>query len=467
MNRMKKLAILSCLCSAVLTSGALANIVDTETSISAFTINSNHNFSTSSKTNTLATITSMKATFSSPESQSQTMSISQSIKTVPHNQMTNNNTHKQATAVQEVILPTYQDIVFGKVSTKNGEEKDLHFNLYMPKNAEGPVPLLIFVHGGAWAKGTYADPLTAHNPQVKEGTTALSSQVASQNSQTAQTSQNSQVGQTSQTSQTSQAIQNNLMAADNRSSLEVFKQVVPRGIALASVEYRLSDEAAYPAQIYDVKGAIRYLRAHAQEYNIDPNRIAISGTSAGAHLAALAATTNDNPDFEGTVGDNRNVSSKVMAAIDYYGPTDLLTMGPEMSPSLQAPEKAALTHDSPSAKESVLLGFDQEGQGVGVLRHVYETKDTSSPYWSYVELALAGSPINHVSNTTPPFFIAHGGQDTLVPIAQSERFRQALLNHRINNEYVSNSEAPHGYQGDVVNQAMIDWIVKQLLPANA
>ena len=77
------------------------------------------------------------------------------------------------------------------------------------------------------------------------------------------------------------------MANDNRSSLEVFKEVVRHGIALVSVDYRLNSEAAYPDQIYDVKGAVRFIRAHAKEYNIDPNRIAISGTSAGAHLALL------------------------------------------------------------------------------------------------------------------------------------------------------------------------------------
>lgn len=446
MNRFQKLAVLSCLCSAVFTSGALANSVSTTTQLNDANFNSSVNFTTPSKSNNLATITTTKANFSSPSSTKQTMSISQSIVSTSNSTMKTNT--NATTKQQEAILPTYQDVVFGQVTTKTEQAKNLHFNLYMPKDTKSPVPLLIFVHGGAWAKGTYADPLTA-NQTSKSTNSAVPTHNATNHSTQNNTTQNS------------------LMAADNRSSLEVFKQVIPRGIALASIEYRLSDEAAYPAQIYDVKGAIRYLRAHAQDYNINPNRIAISGTSAGAHLAALAATTNNNPNFEGTVGGNLEVSSEVIAAVDYYGPTDLLTMGPEMSPTLQAPEEAALTHDSPSAKESVLLGFDQEGQGVGVLRHLYETQDTSSPYWPYVELALAGSPINHVSPTTPPFFIAHGGKDTLVPIAQSERFRQALLSNRINNEYVSNSEASHGYQGEVVNNAMIDWIVKELTKPKA
>lgn len=253
-----------------------------------------------------------------------------------------------------------------------------------------------------------------------------------------------------------------LMANDNRSSLEVFKQVVRHGITLVSIDYRLNSEAAYPAQIYDVKGAVRFIRAHAKEYSIDPNRIAVSGTSASAHLALLLATTNNNPAYEGTVGGNTQYSSAVSAVVDYYGPTDLLTMAPEMSASLQSATDAAKTHDAPDANESILLGFDKPGQGVGVLRKLYETHNTQSPNWSYVELALQGSPVYQVTPKTPPMFIAHGGRDTLVPIAQSYRLRDALIANGVENLFVSNSEAPHGNQGQLVNETMIKWIADKL-----
>ena len=133
-----------------------------------------------------------------------------------------------------------------------------------------------------------------------------------------------------------------------------------------------------------------------------------------------------------------------------------------MSPSLQTPADAAKTHDAPSAEESILVGFDKPGQGVGVLRALKAKHDTTSPDWKYVEIADFGSPINHVTPQTPPFFIAHGGHDRLVPIEQSIRLRDKLIANGVPNVFISNSEAPHGFQGDTTNVAMMDWLVRIL-----
>lgn len=340
----------------------------------------------------------------------------------------------------DYIAPTYQDVLVAKVPTYNNQSKDLRLNIYKPQNATEPTPVLIYIHGGGWATGTYAEPSTAN------ANTAAQSQAHSKLPP--------KVYNTTTTGQ--------LMANDNRSSLEVFKEVVRHGITLVSIDYRLNSEAAYPAQIYDVKGAVRFIRAHADEYGIDPNRIAVSGTSAGAHLAVLLATTNNNPAYEGNVGGNTNYSSAVSAVVDYYGPTDLLTMAPEMSTALQSAADAAKTHDAPDANESILLGFDKPGQGVGLLRNLYETHNTQSPYRPYVELALQGSPVYQVTPQTPPMFIAHGGRDTLVPIAQSYRLRDALNANGVENLFISNSEAPHGNQGQLVNETMVKWLVDKL-----
>ena len=346
----------------------------------------------------------------------------------------------------DYITPTYQDVLVANVPTYNNQCKDLRLNIYKPQNATEPTPVLIYIHGGGWATGTYSEPSAANT------TTAAQSPALSKLPP--------KVYSTTTTGQ--------LMANDNRSSLEVFKEVVRHGITLVSIDYRLNSEAAYPAQIYDVKGAIRFIRAHADEYGIDPNRIAVSGTSAGAHLAVLLATTNNNPAYEGTVGGNAEYSSAVSAVVDYYGPTDLLTMAPEMSPSLQSAADAAKTHDAPDANESILLGFDKPGQGVGVLRKLYEANNTQSPDWHYVELAIQGSPVYQVTPQTPPMFIAHGGRDTLVPIAQSYRLRDVLNANGVENPFISNSEAPHGNQGQLVNETMVKWLVDKLnAPSNA
>jgi acetyl esterase/lipase len=325
------------------------------------------------------------------------------------------------------MAPTYKDVLVATVKNDNGENRDLRMNVFVPKTNNKKVPLLVFVHGGGWAMGDYQGDDKSNNNQVNL------------------------TGQT-----------DNQMSTDNQSSYKIFKGILNNGIAFASIDYRLNSEAKFPAQIFDVKGAIRFLRAHADEYGIDSERIAIAGTSAGAHLATLLATTNNISELEGTVGGNLNYSSKVMACIDFYGPTDLLTMGPEMDLSLQTKEQAAETHDSIRANESILLGFNKEGQGVGLLRKLKENNDTSSPYWNYVLLATKGSPVYQVTSDDPPFFIAHGGNDSLVSIQQSLRFKEALDKMGIENIYMSNSKAPHGNQGNIVNKAALNWITNKL-----
>ena len=252
------------------------------------------------------------------------------------------------------------------------------------------------------------------------------------------------------------------MDNDNTSSYKIFKDVLNHGIAFVSVDYRLNSEAAFPAQIYDVKAAVRFVRAHAAEYGIDADRIAIAGTSAGAHLAAELAVTSGNKNLEGTVGGNLGYSSKVAACVDFYGPTNLLTMAPEMSTQLQSPAEAAETHDSVRANESILLGFTGEGQGVGTLRKIYEAGDKTSPYWSMVEKAKLGSPVYQVTKDAPPFFIAHGGHDSLVPIQQSISLQKALTDAGVENLFMCNSEAQHGYVGEDTNKAMMRWLCRQL-----
>jgi acetyl esterase/lipase len=96
------------------------------------------------------------------------------------------------------------------------------------------------------------------------------------------------------------------------------------GYAVASINYRLSLEAVFPAQLEDCKAAIRWLRAHADEFGVDPNRIGVWGASAGGNLAALLGTTGEVRDFE--VGENLDYSSRVQAVCDFYGPTDFLQM---------------------------------------------------------------------------------------------------------------------------------------------
>ena len=323
--------------------------------------------------------------------------------------------------------PTARDVLLDTVKDANGADRPLRLNIFVPPQAQNAaVPVLIYVHGGGWAKGDYQGNDRPGLVRPESG---------------------------------------DQMSRDFNKTYDVFKSVLNDGIAFVSVDYRLNSEDVFPAPLFDVKGAIRYVRAHANDYGIDPDRIAIAGSSAGAHLACEAALTAGIPELEGTVGGNAGVSSKVMVVVDYYGPTDLLTMAPEMSPKLQDPQKAAQTHDSVTANESLLLGAvgGAKAKGVGELRRIRDRGLKNSPHWPEVVMAEQASPVNQVTKDAPPFFIAHGGRDSLVPIAQSLRLQQKLTENGVANLFMCNSEAPHGYQGENVNRAMRDWLKDRLL----
>jgi len=168
------------------------------------------------------------------------------------------------------------------------------------------------------------------------------------------------------------------------------------GYAVASINYRLSQHALFPAQIEDCKAAVRWLRASAAKYAIDPNRFAAWGESAGGHLSAMLGTTGDIKEFE--VGGNLTVSSRVQAVLDFFGPTDLLQMDAHRLPN-------GMVHNPADSPESKLIGGP-----------IQENKD---------KVAKA-NPITYVTKDDPPFLIVHGDADPLVPHHQSELLEAAL-----------------------------------------
>jgi acetyl esterase/lipase len=169
---------------------------------------------------------------------------------------------------------------------------------------------------------------------------------------------------------------------------------VNQGYAVASINYPLSQHAIFPAQIEDCKAAIRWLRANAGRYNLDPNRIGVWGASAGGHLVALLGTTGDVKDFD--VGPNAAVSSRVQAACDFFGPTDFTKMSSFPS---------TMKHDAPDSPESKLIGDP-----------IQDNKDK----------VQRANPIAYVTKDDPPFLIVHGDKDPLVPHNQSEILLDAL-----------------------------------------
>ncbi|MBI2480304.1 MAG: alpha/beta hydrolase, partial [Planctomycetia bacterium] len=190
---------------------------------------------------------------------------------------------------------------------------------------------------------------------------------------------------------------------------QVIPYVATGNYAGVSIGYRLTDEASWPAQIHDCKSAIRWIRANAEKYGLDPDRIGVFGTSAGGHLVAMLGTTGDNKALEGDLGKYQNVSSRVTCVVDFFGPTELLTMG--------------TWHDNPGSPESKLVG--------GTLQ---ETKD----------VARQASPITHASKDAVPFLIIHGTKDAVVPFDQSVKFHAALKAVGVDSTLLEMSDAGHG-----------------------
>lgn len=202
----------------------------------------------------------------------------------------------------------------------------------------------------------------------------------------------------------------------------------------ASIGYRLSGEATWPAQIHDCKAAIRWLRAHAKEFGFDPNRIAVMGSSAGGHLVAMLGTSGDVKKLEGNLGQHKAISSRVNCVVDEFGPTNFLTMN-------DFPGKMDhLAEDSP---ESKLLG----------------QQITKVP-----ELVREASPITYVTRDDPPILILHGTKDPLVPYQQSVVFAEALRKAGVTVTLQKIENGEHGgFNNEEVNDRTKAFLQKHLL----
>ena len=212
-------------------------------------------------------------------------------------------------------------------------------DLYVPDKAEQPLPVIVWVHGGAWSGGDKSGV-----PPLRQGYTE-------------------------------------------------------RGYAVASLNYRLSQHAPFPAQLEDCKAAIRWLRAHAGKYNLKPDRIGVWGSSAGGHLVALLGTTGDGIEFD--VGAHKDQSGAVQCVMDDFGPTDFTQM------DAHAPPSARMRHNAPDSPESRLIG--------GPITDPANARKVAR-----------ANPITYVTKDDPPFLIVHGDQDPTVPHHQSELLFAAL-----------------------------------------
>ena len=189
--------------------------------------------------------------------------------------------------------------------------------------------------------------------------------------------------------------------------------LVQAGYAVASVDYRLSTEARFPAQIHDIKASIRFLRANRSQWNL-PEKIVIAGNSAGGHLAALMGVSNDHTELEGTIGSNLPESSDVQGVVSFYGASNLTTILDQSTPHGLSVRIPAL---------DLLLGA--------------QPRDA-------VELARLASPVFQVDADDPPLLLLHGDQDPQMPINQAHELEGAYQSAKLRVEFVVVHGAAHG-----------------------
>jgi acetyl esterase/lipase len=247
-----------------------------------------------------------------------------------------------------VTCQTYTGLTYGTYVDGSGVTQGLKLELLVPQGMPAggnPVPVVLWIHGGGWRTGSRL-PIPTR-------------------------------------------------AAD----------LCPRGYAVASVDYRLTTTALWPAQIQDVRGAVRWLRAHAAQYGLDTDRFAAFGDSAGGHLSAFLGMSGGvgtvtvggvTLDLEGSTGGNLDQSSQVQAVVDWYGATDVLQM--HFYPT-------TVNHDGSGSDESKFLG---------------------GPIQDRPELAATANPVTYVDPDDPPLLVLHGTLDKLIPFNQSQLLVDAV-----------------------------------------
>jgi len=216
-------------------------------------------------------------------------------------------------------------------------------DIYLPDDGDGPFPVIISIHGGGFMFGDKADEQL--NPMLKG---------------------------------------------------------LNHGYAIVSINYRMSGEAIFPANINDVKAAIRWVKANAAEYKFSPKRIALWGGSAGANLAALAGTSGDVKELEDMSMGNANQSSRVMAVVDWFGPTNFLLMDEQLKETGN--------------------GKPDKSEANSMLSKVLGQKITEIP-----EKVKMANPESYITSDDPPFLIQHGTKDPIVPTQQSVLFYEKLV----------------------------------------
>jgi acetyl esterase/lipase len=263
-------------------------------------------------------------------------------------------------------------ILHGDIPYNNDTLKKHLLDIYIPAEAKGKIPLIIFIHGGAWM----------HNDKY----------------------------------------------ADMGYMKKTLAEILSSGFAVASIDYRFSTQAVFPAQMQDCNRAISYLYDNAGKYGFDTDRFALMGFSAGGHLAAMVGLAKNNG-VEGFFMAGSSDSFNFKAVVDFYGPAELV-----LFPGA----------NDPNSPEALLIG--------------------AAPL-DRPDLAKVASPVNYVDENDPPFLIIHGEKDESVSPKQSQLLSSWLTVKGVPNELIIVKDAPHFgvmFDSDEVRKKVMDFLKKEL-----
>lgn len=227
--------------------------------------------------------------------------------------------------------------------------------------------------------------------------------------------------------------------ANKDNGIQLRMHLAEAGYVVASIQYRVAPTAKFPQPLEDVKSAIRYLKAHADQYGIDADRVGIVGGSAGGYLTAMAGTTSGTTTFD--KGNNLDKSSSVKAAVDLFGPSDLTRIGDDYSDEVKDAHKSAGATEALWVNGSPVFG----GKDGGILADK--------------KAADAASPIHYISKTSAPMLLMHGTADTVVSPSQTDLLFQALQQKGIPSKRYLVDGAAHG--GIYWNQKEVMDIITQ------
>ena len=262
----------------------------------------------------------------------------------------------------------------------NTENPRQRLDLYLPQSpvSTKPLPVIVFIHGGGWKNGDKSRGIAHIAPYVASGHYA--------------------------------------------------------GVTLG---YRLTDEAQWPAQIHDCKAAIRWIKAHAREHNLDPAKIAVWGTSAGGHLASHLGTSGDVKTLEGPLGQHLDQNSKVTCVVNFYGLENFLTV---------VKQESAAERTNDDDREVLLLGGRIEDR---------------------TEIARQASPVTHVAPGDAPFLTAHGTHDPTVPYSQGQEIDAALKKAGVESCLITMTNGGHGFRSPELDHRVQQFLDHHLrgLPA--